>query len=41
MNYIEYIKDFDNLMVENEKVYMFRQIFETNIEDYIEFYYSD
>lgn len=41
MNYLEYIKDFDNLAKENERVYEFRKIYNSDIENFIDYYYSD
>lgn len=41
MNYLEYIKDFDNLAAENERVYEFRKIYNSNIEQFIDYYYSN
>lgn len=41
MNYLEYIKDFDNLAQENERVYEFRRIFNSPIEDFIDYYCNE
>lgn len=38
MNYLEYIKDFDNLAEANETVYEFRKIFNSDIDKFIEYY---
>jgi hypothetical protein len=40
MNYLEYIKDFDNLAKVNESVYDFRKIFNSNLDQFISYYYS-
>ena len=41
MIYLDYIKDFDNLRAENEKIYELRMIYNSNIEDYVHWYYAD
>ena len=41
INYLDYIKDFSDLRKENERIYEFRKMYNSNIEDCIEFYYSD
>jgi TFIIF-interacting CTD phosphatase-like protein len=41
MKYLKYIKDFDNLAEQNEKIYQFRKVFNSDIQDYIGFYYED
>jgi hypothetical protein len=41
MKYLDYIKNFDDLAGENEKVYEFRKIFESNLDNFIDYYYSD
>jgi len=41
INYLDYIKDFEDLRAENEKMYELRQIFNTKIDSYVEWYYSD
>lgn len=38
MNYLEYIKDFDNLAAQNEKIYEFKKIFDSDINQFIKFY---
>lgn len=41
MKYLKYIKNFDNLAEQNEKIYDFRKIYNSNTYDFIDFYYSD
>ena len=41
MEYLKYIKDFDNLAEQNERIYGFKKLFQTDINDYIDYYYSD
>ncbi len=41
MKYLFYIKDFKNLMEENEKTYNLKKIFNSNIETFIKYYNSD
>lgn len=40
MEYLKYIKDFDDLATENEKIYEFKRIYESDI-DFVDYYYSD
>ena len=41
MVYLDYIKDKANLGLENEKIYELRMIYNSNIEEYVQWYYSD
>jgi hypothetical protein len=41
MKYLNYIKDFDDLAAQNEKIYEFKKLFNTNIDEFIDYYYSD
>ena len=41
MVYLDYIKDKANLRLENEKIYELRMIYNSNIEEYVQWYYSD
>ena len=40
MNYLEYIKDFDDLATENEEIYGFKSMFNSNIDEYESYYKS-
>lgn len=41
MQYLDYIKDFDNMMEENERVYELQKIMDSNLEEYINYYDCD
>lgn len=41
MKYLKYIKNFENLAEQNEKIYQFKRIFNSNIHEFIDFYYED
>ena len=41
MKYMKYIKDFSNLAEQNERIYDFRKVFNSDLQDYINFYYND
>lgn len=38
MNYLEYIKDFDNMAAANERIHAFRKVFNSNLSEFISFY---
>lgn len=41
MHYLDHIKDFDNLRLENERCYELQMIYDSNIEEFAEYYQSE
>ena len=41
IQYLKHIKDFDNLAAENERIYGFRKMFNGDVPEFIDYYFSD
>lgn len=41
MNYLEYIKDFDDLAKENERIHELKKLYDSPIADFTDYYFYD